>query len=140
MTFTKLNGSKLNLKKNFKIYVVAYRKVNGKETRLAKSIVAHIVGTQNKTYTNVKNIKLSKSSYTLKAGGTAEIQAEAVLADENKEQLPDSHAPQFRYASGNTKVAAVDDNGKITAVKKGTCYVYVYAKNGYAKKVRITVQ
>ena len=140
MTFTKLNGSKLNLKKNVKVYVVAYRKVNGKETKLARSITAHIVGTKNTKYTNVKKIKLSKSKYTLKVNKTATIKAKIVLVDKKKKQLSDSHAPEFRYASSNTKVATVNKNGKITAVKKGTCYIYVYAKNGYAKKVKVTVK
>jgi uncharacterized repeat protein (TIGR02543 family) len=140
MTFAKLNGSKLNLKKNVKVYVVAYRKVNGKETKLARSITAHIVGSKNAKYTNVKKIKLYKSKYTLKANKTATIKAKIVLVDKKKKQLSDSHAPEFRYASSNTKVATVDKNGKITAVKKGTCYIYVYAKNGYAKKVKVTVK
>ena len=140
MTFTKLNGSKLNLKKNMKVYVVAYRKVNGKETKLARSITAHIVGSKNAKYTNVKKIKLSKSKYTLKANKTATIKAKIVLVDKKKKQLSDSHAPEFRYASSNTKVATVDKNGKITAVKKGTCYIYVYAKNGYAKKIKVVVK
>jgi len=140
MTFTKLNGSKLNLKKNVKVYVVAYRKVNGKETKLARSITAHIVGTKNTKYTNVKKIKLSKSKYTLKVNKTATIKAKIVLVDKKKKQLSDSHAPEFRYASSNTKVATVNKSGKITAVKKGTCYIYVYAKNGYAKKVKVTVK
>ena len=140
MTFTKLNGSKLNLKKNVKVYVVAYRKVNGKETKLARSITAHIVGTKNTKYTNVKKIKLSKSKYTLKVNKTDTVKAKIVLVDKKKKQLPDSHAPEFRYASSNTKVATVDKNGKIKAVGKGTCYIYVYAKNGYAKKIKITVK
>ena len=140
MTFTKLDGSKLNLKKNIKVYVVAYRKVNGKETKLAKSITAHVVGTKNAKYTNVKKIKLSKSSYTLKVNKTATIKAEIVLEDKKKKQLSDGHAPEFRYASSNTKVATVDENGKIKAVGKGTCYIYVYAKNGYAKKIKVVVK
>ena len=63
-----------------------------------------------------------------------------VLVDAKKKQLSDSHAKQFRYASSNTKVATVNANGKITAKKKGTCYIYVYAKNGYAKKIKVTVK
>ena len=102
--------------------------------------MAHIVGSKNAKYTNVKKIKLYKSKYTLKANKTATIKAKIVLVDKKKKQLSDSHAPEFRYASGNTKVATVDKNGKITAVKKGTCYIYVYAKNGYAKKIKVTVK
>ena len=50
----KIDGKKLNLKKNYKIYVVAYMTVNGRKQRLCKSIVAHIVGQKNTTYTNIK--------------------------------------------------------------------------------------
>ena len=139
-TFTKLNGRKLNPKKHVKVYVVAYRKVNGKEIVLARSITAHVVGTKNAKYTNVRKIKLYKSRYTLKVNKTAKIKAETVLVDKKKKQLSDAHAPQFRYASGNTEVATVDKNGKIKAVGKGTCYIYVYARNGYVKKVRVTVK
>ena len=139
MTFTKLDGSKLKLKKNIRVYVAAYRKWNGKDARLAKSITAHIVGVKNAKYTNIKKIKLSKRSYTLKAGKTTKIKAKAVLVDKKKKPLPDSYAPMFRYASGNRNVATVDKNGTIKATGQGTCFIYVYAKNGYAKKVKVTV-
>ena len=45
-----------------------------------------------------------------------------------------------KVTSSNKKVASVDKNGKITAKAKGTCYIYVYARNGYAKKVTVTVK
>ena len=53
--------------------------------------------------------------------------------------LSDRHAPKFRYASTDESIATVDKKGKVTGVSAGTCYVYVYAKNGYAKKVKVTV-
>ena len=31
-------------------------------------------------------------------------------------------------------------NSLIKAVGKGTCTIYVYARNGYAKKVKVTVK
>ena len=54
--------------------------------------------------------------------------------------LPESHAATFRYASSNKKIATVNKNGKVKAKKKGTCYIWIYAKNGYAKKIKVTVQ
>ena len=45
-TITKLNGKKLDLKKNFKVYVKAYKVVDGKKTAFGKSITAHIAGDQ----------------------------------------------------------------------------------------------
>lgn len=46
----------------------------------------------------------------------------------------------IRYASSNPKVAKVNNSGKITAKKKGACYVYAYAQNGAYKKIRVVVK
>ena len=138
---TKINGKKLDLKRNFKVYVKAYKVVDGKKIAFGKSISAHIVGVKNTKNTNVKEIKLtSKSKLALTRGKTSKIQAKVVLVNPAKKQLSDAHAAQFRYASSDKKVAMVDKNGKITAKAKGTCNIYVYAKNGYAKKVTVTVK
>ena len=40
--------------------------------------------------------------------------------------------------SDNVNIAAVSKNGKVTAVKKGTCSIYVYAQNGVYKKIKVT--
>ena len=140
VTITKLNGKKLVLTKNFKAYVVAYKTVDGSKKKLGKTITAHIVGRKNKTYTNVKAIKLAKNKATIKVGKTYKIKASVVLVDSKKKMLSDKHAATFRYASSDKKIATVDKNGKVTAKKVGTCYIWVYAKNGYAKKVKITVK
>ena len=140
-TITKINGKKLDLKKNFKVYVKAYKLVDGKKIAFGKSIVAHITGTKNTKNTNVKELKLtSKSKLVLAVGKTSKIKAKVVLVEAAKKQLSDAHAVQFRYASSDKKIATVDKNGRITAKAKGTCYIYVYARNGYAKKVTVTVK
>ena len=139
-TFKNLKGKKLNAKKHVRAYVVAYRKVNGKETKLAKSLVAHIAGSKSTKYTNVKEIKLLKKEYTLNVNKTVKIKASIILKDKKKKKISKSHAPDFRYASSDTKIATVDKNGKIKAVGKGKCYVYVYAHNGYPKKIKVTVK
>ena len=140
-TITKINGKKLDLKKNFKVYVKAYKLVDGKKIAFGKSIVAHITGTKNTKNTNVKELKLtSKSKHVLAVGKTSKIKAKVVLVEAAKKQLSDAHAVQFRYASSDKKIATVDKNGRITAKAKGTCYIYVYARNGYAKKVTVTVK
>ena len=43
-------------------------------------------------------------------------------------QLTDAHAKEFRYASSNKNIATVNQNGKIKGVAKGTCTIYVYAR------------
>ena len=60
--------------------------------------------------------------------------------DSKKKMLSDKHAASLRYLSSDTGVATVSKSGKIKAVGKGTCYVYVYTKNGINKKVKVTVK
>ena len=148
VTIKKLNGKKLSTTKNIKVYVAAYRTVetkNGttvtkKDVRIAKTIAGHVVGKKNKKYSNAKKIKLSKTSYTLKKGKKAKIKAKTVLQYPKRKQLGDAHAKEFRYASSNKSIATVSKSGKITAKKKGSCVIYVYARNGLAKKVKVTVK
>lgn len=136
----KIDKKALNLKKNYKIYVLAYKLADGKKVTLAKSITAYIVGKNNKTYTNAKAVKLKKSVYQLKKGKTARISADTVLAEKGKRQLTDVYAKEFRYASDDKRVAVVSTKGKIKAVGKGKCSVYVYARNGCAKKIKVIVR
>ena len=140
VTITKIGGKKLNLKKNYKVYVIAYRTVDGEKITLAKTITGHIVGRKNTKFTNVKSIKLSKSKYTVKVGKTAAIKAKTVLVDKGRKQLSDAHAAEFRYATSDKRIATVDKNGKIKGVSAGNCTIYVYARNGYAKTVKVTVK
>jgi hypothetical protein len=50
----KINGKKLKLKKNFKVFVKPYRIVKGKKVEVCRSIIAHVVGKNNKKFSNVK--------------------------------------------------------------------------------------
>ncbi len=140
VTVKKVNGKPLNRKKNYRIYVLAYKLADGKKITLGKTITAHIVGKMNTEYTNVKAVRVKKSSYRLKKDKTALIKASTVLESPGKKQLSDAHVKQFRYAATNKKVATVSKKGKIKAVGKGTCTIYVYARNGYAKKIKVTVK
>ena len=140
VTVKKINGKKINLKKNFKVYVAAYKMTDGKKEVLAKSIMGHVVGRLNTKYSNAKKITLSKSKYSVKIGKTVKVKAKTVLVDKSKKQLSDGHAKEFRYATSNKNIATVDKNGKVKGVAKGTCTIYVYARNGYAKTVSVTVK
>ena len=118
----------------------AVKKDGTKTKQLAKTITGHIVGRKNTKFTNVKKVTVKKSKFTIKVGKTAKIKAKTVLVQKGKKQLSNAHAAQFRYLSINKDVATVDKNGKIKGVAKGTATVYVYARNGYAKKVKVTVK
>ena len=142
--FSELNGKPINTKKNIKLYVVAYRKVNGKYKKITSSITAHIVGSGSKKYSNVKGINVESTKITLSlddntaAPSSLTLKPTAVLKDSSKKML--LHTAEFRYATSKSSVATVGKDGTITAKGKGTCYIYVYAQNGYAKKVKVTVK
>ena len=140
LTLKKVNGKAIDLKKSYRIYVEAYKIVDGKTITLGTTIKAHVVGRKNAKYSNVKSISLNKTSYTLKKGKTAKIQGKTILEDKTKKQLTDAHAKTFRFRTSNKNVATVSANGTIKAVGKGTCTIYVYAVNGCAKNVKVTVK
>ena len=99
-----------------------------------------IVGKKNTRETNTKGIRLNKTSFKLKVGKKATIKGKAILVDKTKKPLSDKHAKELRFASSDKKVATVTEKGVIKAVGKGTCTIYVYARNGYARKVKVTVR
>ena len=81
-----------------------------------------------------KNLKrLSKTKLSLNAGKSKKIKATLKY---NKKVA--SHR-KVAWESDNVSVATVK-NGKITAVGKGSCYVYAYAQNGVSAKIKITVK
>ena len=139
-TITKIDGKKINQKKNFRVYVAPYKIVDGKKVTLGKSMTAHLVGSKNTKYSNVKKLTLTKSKYTVKVGKTAKIKAKVTLVNKNKKHIPKSHGAKFRYKSSDTSIANVDKNGKIKGIKKGTCTIYVYSINGLMKKAKVTVK
>ena len=55
---------KISAKKNFYVYVVPYKIIDGKAVKLGKSTVAHVVGAKNAKYSNVKKLTLKKSKYS----------------------------------------------------------------------------
>lgn len=138
VTINKLDKKAVNQKDNVKCYVVAYKKVDGKKVTIGKSITGHAVGKKNTTVTDAKKIQVRKSAYSLNKGKTAKIKA-TIVKKNNKLPLF-GHTAKFRYDTSNKKVATVSKDGKITAKGKGTCYVYIYAVNGCAKKVKVTVK
>lgn len=136
----KLDGKKLKLKKNYKFFIAAYKVENGVKYKLAKSIIAHIVGRKNKKYSNPKKLTIPKKTMAMKPDKTTLLKPKVVLVNPKRKSLSDHHAPKFRYASSNRSIVSVTKKGKIKTLGKGTCYVFIYAKNGYAKKVKITVR
>lgn len=136
----KINGKKIDLNRNYKIFVKAYKLVDGKKVILSRTVIAHSTSVKNAKYTNVKDITVSKNSYDLSVGTTANIVAHSVKADGKKQILGDNHVKEFRYASSNEAVATVSKSGKITALTAGNCEIYVYGINGSREIVEVTVK
>ena len=94
-------------------------------------------GTATKTFTikaatAAANLVLDKSSVTLYTGNaskTATVKVKTVTGA----------SKTVTWKSDNTKIAKVDNNGKITAVKAGTTNVRATA-NGITKVVKVTVK
>ena len=140
VTISKINGKKISTKKNFYVYVVPYKIIDGKKVKLAKSTVAHLVGSKSKKYSNVKKLTLKKKKYTVKVGKKKKIKAKVTLVNKNKKHIPKGHGAKFRYKSSDTSIATVSKKGKIKGIKKGKCTIYVYSINGLTKKAQITVK
>ncbi len=139
-SFKKLDGVKIDFSKNFKVYVAAYRTIDGEKQLIAKTIKAHVVGNENKKRTNASSIELEKSKYSVKVGNTFEIKATTILVDPKKKQLSNAHAAEFRYLSTDKSIATVSKDGIVTGISKGTCYICVYSRNGLGVKVKVTVK
>ena len=50
------------------------------------------------------------------------------------------HADAYRYYTSDKNVAYVSKKGKIKAVKKGKCVIYVLANNGVYRKIKVIVK
>ena len=135
---TTLGGKKIDVSRCLNAYVVAYKLVNGKYVKITNSFSMHIAGINNKTYTNAKAINIKNNVITLALNKSTTLKPTLVKANNTKKMI--NHKPAFRYQSTNTKVVKVDANGKITAVGKGTCTIFICANNAKLKSVKVTVK
>lgn len=132
---TKAAGKKLKKGTYYKFLVVA---VNSKNKVVSTAATIHVatkggkVGNYKSVTTAAKNNKV-----TLKKGKTFKLKAKAVA---QSKKLSVKQHRKIKYESSNKKIATVSSKGKITAKKKGTCYIYVYAQSGAYKKIKVTVK
>ncbi|MBO4862998.1 MAG: Ig-like domain-containing protein [Eubacterium sp.] len=131
-TFTQ---KKLKKGTYYKYLIVAVDK-DGKVLSTSKTIHAATTGGK---VGNAKSLttKAKKNKVTLKKGKTFKLKAKQKAA--NKKLKVKKHRP-IQYESTNPAVATVNTSGKIKAVGKGKCDIYVYAQNGITKKIKVTVK
>ena len=125
---------KLKKGKYYKFLVMALDK-KGKVVSTSKTI--H-VATKGGKVGNTKKITITnaKSTKTIKKGKTFKLKTK--LKAESKKLKVKEHR-KVAFESSKTSIAKVSKKGKITAKKKGTCYIYAYAQNGVMAKVKIKV-
>lgn len=128
---------KLKKKRAYKYYIAAYTMKDGRKYYKSKSPSIHVAMKKEK-HTNARKIKVNKTKVVLKVNKKFQIKAKAVLENRKKKLL--NHDKKFRYYVDNREVASVSKNGRITAKKKGTCFVFVITNNGVSKQIRVTVQ
>ena len=125
----------------YKAYVKAYVIEDGKKQYVAVSLDIHaFTSGGDKSFTNPKGVTVKKKKITLKCGKTYKIKGSVKKLQKKKKLMSKGHAPKLRYMSSDKSIATVNSRGKIKALKKGSCQIYVYAVNGMYKTVTVRVK
>lgn len=139
-TVSKTSYTHKNRKKGtyYSYIVVAVKNtVSGK--RVAATSRRIHVATKGSKYGNYSSVvvsgKILNKAKSLKKGRTLSLKP-TVRKTSSKIKV---HA-KLRYKSSNKKIATVTQKGVVKGVKKGTCYIYIYAQNGVYKKVTVKVK
>ena len=136
-TTTSWSNTKLKKATGYSYYVKAYTVRNGVKTYVKTSNTIHVTTTGG-TSTNVKAVKVSKKTISLKKGKSTKLKVTQTLASKKLSVM--KHATKLTYSTTNKKVATVSKTGVVKAKGKGTCYVYVRAASGVYTKVKIKVK
>ncbi|MGN0312257.1 MAG: hypothetical protein ACI4CC_05720 [Lachnospiraceae bacterium] len=129
----------LNLKsgKCYRFTIYAYKMVDGKRVVIGESRMSVHAVTLGGNYTNPAKVSVNTTSVSLGVGKTRTLKV--TVSKTGTKKLTGCVA-KVRYLTTDSAVAKVSKSGKITAVSKGTCYVYAIAANGISRKVKVTVK
>jgi len=132
----KIDGIKIKKAKNYKFTCLAIDEF-GSVITAAKTV--HVSTTGGKLG-NIKEINLTNinnKKLNMKTGGTYTVKYK--LNKPKKKIIADHRG--VRFESSNSKIAKVDaKKGKITAVKKGGCKIFVYTQNGCYRVISLKVE
>ena len=84
----------------------------------------------------VTRVKLNKKSVTLKVKGNAKQKTVTLKATVNPKN---ANNKSVSWKSSNSKIATVNSKGKVTAKKKGTCFITATAKDGSKKSAKCKI-
>ena len=140
LSISKVLGKKVSNQTGYKVRVKAYRMVNGKKQYLGETMDLFTVGTKHKAYTNVSKVTPKNATITLTVGKKQKVTTTLTKADQKKKLLPTKFVAVRRYFVEDSTIVKVDQNGNLTALKKGKTTLYIKAANGTTAKVTITVK
>lgn len=84
----------------------------------------------------VTSVKLNRNSAILKVKGNAKQKTVTLKATVNPKN---ANNKSVSWKSSNTKIATVNSKGKVTAKKRGTCYITATAKDGSKKSAKCKI-
>ena len=84
----------------------------------------------------VTSVKLNRKSANLKVKGKAKQKTVTLKATVNPKN---ANNKSVSWKSSNSKIATVNRKGKVTAKKKGTCYITATAKDGSKKSAKCKI-
>ena len=137
---TSYTQKKLKKGTYYQYKVVAYKTKGNKKYILSTSMPVYAT-TKGGKYTNPKSVRITKpdrakkkSEVIIKKGKKVQLKANI---KKGKQAVKEYR--KLSYETSNKKIATVSAKGVIKGVRKGTCYVYVYAQNGVYRKVKVTI-
>ena len=130
-TVKKVAGAKLKKGTYYKFLMVAVNS-SGKVVSTSKTVHAATLGGKVGNPAKVTT-KAKKNKVTVKVKKTFKLAAKQTGKKIKKHRA-------IKYETMNAKVATVSAKGVIKGVRKGTCYIYAYAQNGVAAKIKVTVK
>ena len=137
---TTYNSAAIDSTKIYSFIIKAYRVVNNTKEYIGTTRVLSAAGPNNVSYTNVKKLKPSKKTVSIKKGKKKKLQTLYKKQKSGKALLTNISGRKLSYFSSDTSVATVNASGKVKGVKKGECNIYIIAHNGVQTKVKIIVK
>ena len=137
---TSYTQKKLKKGTYYQYKVVAYKTKGNKKYIISTSMPVYAI-TRGGKYTNPKSVRIikpdrakKKSEVIIKKGKKVQLKANI---KKGKQAVKEYR--KLSYETSNKKIATVSAKGVIKVVRKGTCYVYIYAQNGVYRKVKVTI-
>ena len=84
----------------------------------------------------VTTVKINKKSANLKVKGKAKQKTVTLKATVNPKN---ANVKSVKWTTSKSKIATVAQNGKVTAKKKGTCFITATAKDGSKKSAKCKI-